>query len=422
MSVAALTVPALSARTRITFRRECLRAVSSGTVETAGLTFIALILARHYQASDTIKSIGQINDKVGLLLSPLVITLVTYWRIRAARAASFMMLGSAASFCVAALPNVYAFVWGSVCALTFSAAAIPLVTQIYQDNYPRELRGKLFSRQLIIRILSACLFGALTAQLLDYWPFLFPLITAAYAVAMLLSALALWRIPSSRLTDPGAAARNPFYALRFVVSDKTFRNTLISWMLIGTANLTMQALRGEYLANTDRFKVTLNGAALSTFFIYLLTDIVPNMARLSMSPIWGRFFDRMNFFALRIAINIGFGIAIVTFFIGDTYAGHLIGAAIWGISIAGGDLCWSLWVTKLAPPHQVAHYMSVHTFLTGLRGIAAPFLAFWLVDVLSLPWLAFTVAVMIGLSCLVLLPEVFARRPLSRDVEEQLSD
>ena len=141
-----------------------------------------------------------------------------------------------------------------------------------------------------------------------------------------------------------------------------------------------------------------------------------------MSPIWGRFFDRLNFFLLRIAINLGFGIAIVTFFLGDSYAGHVVGAVIWGISIAGGDLCWSLWVTKLAPPHRVAHYMSVHTFLTGLRGIAAPFLAFSLVAHLSLGWMATITSVLIVLSCLVLVPELTAKRPLRREVEEQLAD
>ncbi|MEZ5302399.1 MAG: hypothetical protein R3F11_17460 [Verrucomicrobiales bacterium] len=46
--------------------------------------------------------------------------------------------------------------------------------------------------------------------------------------------------------------------------------------------------------------------------------------------------------------------------------------------MGGGNIAWSLWVTKLAPADRVAEYMSVHTFTTGLRGMAAPFLGFWL--------------------------------------------
>ena len=46
-------------------------------------------------------------------------------------------------------------------------------------------------------------------------------------------------------------------------------------------------------------------------------------------------------------------------------------AIIFGISNAGGDVAWSLWVTKFAPPNRVADYMSVHTFFTGVRGVMA---------------------------------------------------
>ncbi|NDF01570.1 MAG: hypothetical protein EB034_25395, partial [Verrucomicrobia bacterium] len=48
-----------------------------------------------------------------------------------------------------------------------------------------------------------------------------------------------------------------------------------------------------------------------------------------------------------------------------------LGAVIFGVSNAGGDVAWSLWVTKFAPPERVADYMSVHTFFTGVRGVAA---------------------------------------------------
>ena len=434
-----LAPPVSGDRTGITFWYECVRAVGTGVLETAGTTFIMLIAIRHFHASAGIKSLVAVNDKAGLLLSPVIVTLVTVFRVRCMRgAAALLGLGTIGCLTAAIIPHVYALAWGTLLGMTCAAAAIPLITQIYQDNYPAERRGKLFSRQLFIRIASAAAFGYLTSRFLEghlegapraWWSTLrdgrfepFQQVLAGFAVAMGISALALYRIPSAPLADPGPAARNPFYALRFVRDDKTFRNTLISWMFVGMANLMMQALRVEFLANTERYHVTLGGQPLTVLFIALLTDIVPNLARLCMSPIWGRFFDRFNFFALRIAINLGFGVAIITFFTGDTYAGHLAGAVIWGISIAGGDLCWSLWVTKLAPPHRVAHYMSIHTFLTGVRGIAAPFLAFGLVGHLSLGWMATVTAVMIALACLVLVPELLSQRPMRPEVEEQFAE
>ena len=413
----------ISDRTRITFRFECLRAFGSGILETAGTTFLMLIAIRYFHASATMKSLVAVNDKAGLILSPVIVTLVTAFRFRCTRAAAGLLtLGTVGFLAATLIPNLYTMVFGSLLGMTCAAAAIPLITQMYQDNYSTQNRGKLFSRQLFIRIASAAAFGYLASKFLEGRYDWFQGIMACFAAAMGLSAFALYRIPSSPLADPGQAARNPFYALRFVRDDKTFRNTLISWMFIGLANLMMQALRVEFLANTERYHVTLNGKALDVLFIALLTDIVPNLARLCMSPIWGKFFDRFNFFALRIAINLGFGIAIVTFFTGDTYLGHMVGAVIWGVSIAGGDLCWSLWVTKLAPPHCVAHYMSIHTFLTGVRGIAAPFLAFGLAQQLSLFWMAVVTSAMILMACLVLVPELTAKRPMRPEVEEQFTE
>src|SRR5262249_44070166 len=150
--------------------------------------------------------------------------------------------------------------------------------------------------------------------------------------------------------------------------DKTFRNALIAWMLVGFANLMMVPLRVEYLAN-PRYGVLLDNKPLAAGLIAVLTGVIPNLARLAMSPGWGQLFDRVTFFVLRIALSPGFAVAILAFFTGNSLVGLIAGAIIFGISNAGGDLAWSLWVTKVAPPHRVAHYMSVHTFLTGLRGV-----------------------------------------------------
>ena len=67
--------------------------------------------------------------------------------------------------------------------------------------------------------------------------------------------------------------------------------------------------------------------------------------------------------------------------------------AIFGVANAGGQVTWSLWVTKLAPDHAVAEYMSVHTFFTGVRGILSPFLAFYLIGHFSFQTVATASAV-----------------------------
>jgi hypothetical protein len=140
--------------------------------------------------------------------------------------------------------------------------------------------------------------------------------------------------------------------------------------------------------------------------IAMLVGVVPNVARLVLSPFWGWAFDHMNFFMLRVVLNLGFALGILSFFTGETMTGMLIGAIIFGASNAGGDVAWSLWVTKFTAPERVADYMSVHTFCTGLRGLFAPLAAFHLAAHFTLVQLGWFAAVLIGLSCAVLIPEI----------------
>jgi MFS family permease len=155
--------------------------------------------------------------------------------------------------------------------------------------------------------------------------------------------------------------------------------------------------------------------------IAFLTGVVPNLARIVMSPLWGWLFDRANFFVLRVILNVGFALGILTFFMTTDRSGLIAGAIIFGISNAGGDIAWSLWVTKFAPENRVADYMSVHTFFTGVRGVLAPITAFQLAKVLPLTTLGLVSAVLILLATVILLPEIkFGRRakPAEALVEE----
>src|SRR5207244_10245017 len=140
--------------------------------------------------------------------------------------------------------------------------------------------------------------------------------------------------------------------------------------------------------------------------IAILTGVVPNLSRLVMSPIWGSLFDRMNFFALRVTLNLGFALGILTFFTSHSIAGMVMGGIIFGISNAGGDVAWSLWVTKFAPAHRVADYMSVHTCLTGMRGVLAPLVAFYVVSRVSFGVLSAISAGLIICGILLLVPGI----------------
>jgi MFS family permease len=386
-------------RTAVTFRYEKWRAMAAGIMETAGATFLLLIAVRWFHAGATAKAIVASSGSVGLMISPVVVSLVGHLGWPPSRAAAGLAaVGSVTLLIMAAVPVLPVYVLGSVLATTSASAMIPLLTHMFEENYPVARRGQLFSRTVMIRIATAAGFSWLGGRVLAADIGHFPLLLLIFAAAMALAGFCLSRCPTRPLTNSDGT--HPFRALRHARTDKMFRLTLIAWMFMGLGNLMMLPLRVEYLANPKY------GLHLEADTIALLTLVIPNLARLALSPVWGWLFDRMNFFALRATLNLGFAVGIVSFFTSDTTPGLVLAAVVFGISSAGGDVAWSLWVTKFAPPGRVAEYMAVHTFFTGVRGVVAPFAGFYLINILSLSALGWVAAGLIGCSIVLLLPEV----------------
>lgn len=402
-------------RTERTYRYELWRAASSGILETASSTFLLLIAVSWYSAGSLSKAIIAGAGSLGLLLSPTVVFLVTKAGWPTSLAAARILAVGGASFCLAAVSSgLPFFVAGCVIGLAASAAVVPLLTQMYQENYPEKDRGRRFSRTVMIRIAAAAIFSKLAGDALTSHLHLFPVLLWIFGASMAFGSFCLLRCPTNPIRHDGNL--HPLRAWRYVRDDRLFRQTLICWMLMGFANLMMFPLRVDYLANPKYNLIYTAG------LIALLTGVIPNIARLILSPVWGYLFDHMNFFALRVVLNIGFALGTLTFFMSESLTGMIGGAIVYGISGAGGDVAWSLWVTKFAPPERVADYMSVHTFLTGVRGVIAPLVAFALATPDSLNLLATVSVTLIVAATLILVPEIkFGRkaRPGAVLVEEQ---
>jgi len=385
--------------TELTYHYERWRAVASGILETAGTTFLLLIALRALHAGATAKALIAGGGSFGLMISPVVVSIVAASGWRASKAASVLAASGAICLLLMALvPILPVFVVGSILAMTASSAAIPLLTQIYQENYPQKSRGYLFSRTVMIRIGTAALFSELAGRVLSAHMDRFRILLLIFAAAFAGASYCLAHCPSRPLKS--SSGSHPFRSLKLAWNDTLFRRTLICWMLMGFANLMMIPMRVEYLGNPAY------GLALNTSEIAFLTGVIPNSARLVLSPIWGQLFDRMNFFVLRVILNLGFALGILSFFTSADVKGLILGAVVFGISNAGGDVAWSLWVTKFAPADQVADYMSVHTFFTGVRGVLAPLAAFHAIKYLPMATLGWMAIIMITASCVFLLPEI----------------
>src|SRR5437773_1298687 len=134
-------------RTIITYRYERWRALAAGVIEAAATIFLLLIAVRWYQAGPLAKALVAGGGSLGLLLTPWLVLRVESAGWPVAKAAARLALLGAISFLVMALfPALPIYVAGCVVALTTFSAAIPLMTQIYQENYSERERGRQIGR------------------------------------------------------------------------------------------------------------------------------------------------------------------------------------------------------------------------------------------------------------------------------------
>lgn len=364
-----------------TFRWECFRSAGAGAIEAAGMTVLLLIAVRHFALDESWKSLVATAGSSGLILSPLVV----YWvqssgmlvRLAASRIA---LAGAFFFFLMVLIENAWVFSILSVLALTCASLNIPLVSSFHQKFFPPTRRGSLFSRILIIRIISVSLVSWVSGWVLGMDFALWKWVALFFGFCFLGISRCYLQYPVHRLEQNDV--HSPLSGLRWVRQDRLFFWTLSAWMVMGFGNLMMLPLRIEYLSDSD------TGVWLEAYQVALLTAVVPGVVRLAFVPIWGRIFDNFSLFRMRIVLNMFFALNVLIFFHTVSFWQLIFASVVFGIAHSGGDVAWNLWVTRLAPAGRAADYMAVHTFTTGLRGFLAPFAGFAFLEVLTYSQLA----------------------------------
>jgi len=386
-----------------TFQLENLRALPAGVIETLGTTFSILIANRVFDASGLAKATLVALPSLGLLLSLFVVQAVRRSGLSANSMLALIFSASGLGFIISSFAGdrfeIYLF--GMAIALVTLTLNLPLFSQIYRRHYPDDDRGFLFSITAFVRkvcaIATAFLFGWLLTQSLDYYPYLLWI----YAIASFMMAACVMAMEKVTLRRSNRVQL--FDAFRHAGADHRFRKLLVSWMLLGLGNLLCFSLFVEYVSNKDY------GFDLSEGHVSIITTVIPETCFFLSVLLWGRLFDRIDFYRLRCIINLIFAAGIMLYFMGDGLWALYIGIALHGLAKAGGNVAWSLWVTKFASEENVAEYMSVHTCLTGCRGVIAPFLAFPLAASIGPWWVGVIGSVLIFIATAMLIPDLKSR-------------
>ncbi len=387
--------PAIVRRTQLA---DLARSVPLGVLAPLETSVILTIAIKQFDASGLFKGMIAAAGGVGMLASPFVTAAARRSSRPAMTVASLISLIGAAGFLLAGRGRLTTFAIGAMVAVAAINLAMPLTVATYERNFPAGERGKRVGRGMSLKVAVGALAGLAMGAALKRNPDSWHTIVIIAAVASVIAAVCQAQMPSESLPRIVGANR-PWPHFHLLGEDRQLRLTLGSWMLMGFGNLMLLPLRVEYLA-VEKYGVRANATK-----IVLLTVVIPSVVRLVLLPVFGSMFDRISFFAARSAVNVLFALYVAAFFSGSSDIGLIIGAVMLGIATAGGDLMWSLWVTKFAPPGRVADYMGLHTFFTGVRALFAPLLAFVVIERFSLHVVAYIAAALMLVSAAVLVPE-----------------
>ena len=392
---------------------DLVRAMPAGVLVPLETSVLLTIAITQFDAAGWVKGLIAAASGVGLLLSPFITEAARRTRIPAMRVAAIISLIGAVGFALAAIGPIGMLVIGAIIGIAAITASIPLSSATYDSNFPAADRGKRVGRGMTVRVAAGALTGLAMGSYLKANPNQWWHLALVGTVAMSAVAWAQHRFPSQPI--PPVDGRHPSSLPHFHLlgEDRQLRLTLIAWMFMGFGNLMLLPLRVEFLAR-PRYGINADAAE-----IILLTVTVPSIVRLACMPLFGRLFDRMSFFSARIMVNLCFAVYVAAFFSSTGRIGLLFGAVAFGVGSAGGDLMWTLWVTKFAPPGRVADYMGLHTFFTGIRAVSAPLLGFVVIERFDLTTVASMAAALIVISSLMLLPEARSARrarPSSHDL------
>ena len=367
----------------------------NGIVEASFSATALLVAIRHFEASDHAKSLIAGGSCLGFLLAPGFLLLIGKSKLPVSRICALLMLGAAIGILLSATANsawVYAGWLLLACVL---AGQVPsLMVHIYSRNYPSGQRGRKISGNLMLSAIvgagTALTIGWILDQDLNHFRpgavviFLFCTCTAYFHL----------KIPSVPLKpDAGGLGKD----LRHALKDRLFFWMLTGWMLMGIGNLVTIPLRVEYLANP------VYGIDASNTVVLAITLVVPLVTRVASIPVWGWAFDRFNLAFVRIAINLFFLVGLFLYFQTQDLVFLGLASALIGWATGGGTMAWTLWVTRVAPAGRESSYMSIHSFFTGVRGVPAPFVGYWIISTLGPGQVGWTSVILIGMSSLIFL-------------------
>jgi MFS transporter, DHA1 family, staphyloferrin B biosynthesis exporter len=251
-------------------------------------------------------------------------------------------------------------------AITNIAAYTTVMAAIYPDRERAQAMGKVRVGVAVAAVISAAVAGLLIDVVPATWVF------AAAAALSMPGAFAFFWIRDDAHVSAGRA-RLGLHTVRDIWMDAPYRDLLFANTVYGLGNLMngtiIPLMLVDHLDAPNAFIGALAAiASVTSVFGYL---------------VWGRLIDRGS--SLRLsAWNASFLILLpLTYLLAPNYWWLLPVAVVQGIVNSGFEITFHTNIVQAAPRGRVLDYATAQSFVLGVRGTIAPFLASALLELMD---------------------------------------
>ena len=275
------------------------------------------------------------------------------------------LIGRAVLIGVAFIHDSFMFtiLLGIVCFLhTLSA---PYLSVVYQRQYPAQTRGKIISicKQwgFLFSVVLSWILGSVFQKDNEAFRYVYP-------VAGLIGVSAIIWFSTIQCKETKKQNTRSFRELpKILFQDKNFARFMTLQFLLG---ISFQAANTVFYIYVNKKQFL----ACTPYQASLITAFFPPLAMLLTMRIWGGIFDKLNITWYRAIASSLIAIGFLLYTLQANLIFIYIGVLLLSAGRAGGQVAWSLGVLDFASSDQISSYLGIHTFLTGVRGIFAPFI------------------------------------------------
>lgn len=292
------------------------------------------------------------------------------------------------------------------------AIQLPVMNGFYQRLFGKD-RGRVFGLVRTVLILSTMLVSLAVGSTLDARPDSYRAIIAFIALTGLVTYAIVFMLESKTPYGqaPHRSAAQIMASFRDIISRRQFMMFEAVFMTYGFAFMICVPAVPIYLLRVLK---------LSYSSMSMAQGVVAQSVILALTPFAGRLFDRVSPWRISAFSNLSLvaypALFLASFFSGSTVLAF-IGLGFYSLGLAGTNILWNLGSAAFARDENDSFLLqSFHVSMTGVRGVAGPFLGLLILSTLGLEW-NFAISTLLFASA-----SLMALREERRSIRRQTAD